>query len=293
MLKWMLRGLALLLCAMGIWYFFIKSYDYKISFRTSAAPGTIYLRALHWKPETATAINKIPYESLVQKVDTTPTEIKWDFTPVNDSITLVQVHSKTLEANFLERLKLLLTKTDQQKKFIAAVKSFRNLIEKDKELFDISIQGEAVIPQTLCACIPLESKMEEKATGMMKNISLLHDYISLNKLELKGNPRVIVTSWDTSTNKIEFDFCFPLNKKGEIFKPEDIIIKKIPSQKALKAIFHGNYIFSHHAWLKLLNYAEINGYEIAGFPLEVFIDNPALGGDSRDWKAEIFLPVKP
>lgn len=294
MRKWISSGLVLVLALAGVWYFLIKSYDYKISFQTTAAPGTIYLRALHWKPERTSTIEKVPYHELTQKLDlqAKPVNLKWEFTPVNDTSTRVEAFVKVTDNIFTERLKLLVGQSAKQEKMAGELESFRDLLEKDDELFYIKVTGEALVPESLCACISLESQMEKKATGMMQNIGLLQEYMRQHELELQGKPRVKVSAWNTNTNQIKFDFCFPLSGEKNLPDTAFIQIKKIPSQKALKAIFRGNYIFSHHAWLQLLNYAEIHGYEMAGQPMEVFIDNPELGGDSRNWEAEVYLPVK-
>ena len=40
--------IVLLLITTGIWYFFIKEYDYLITFKTTNAPGVVYHKLLHW-----------------------------------------------------------------------------------------------------------------------------------------------------------------------------------------------------------------------------------------------------
>lgn len=287
-------GLVTILALAGVWYFLIKDHDYKISFNTTAAPGTIYLRALHWKPDRTNTISKVPYKELLQKLDlgASLVNLKWEFTPVNDSVTRIEASVRSTEDIFLQRLKLLAGQSAQQKRMAEELKTFRDLLEKDRDLFDIQVVGEAMLPEALCACIPLEGQMEKKAAGMMQNIGLLQEYMRQHEQQLDGKPRVQVTRWDYSTNHIGFDFCFPVSSEKDLPDTPLITIKKIPSQKALKALFRGNYIFSHHAWLQLLNYAQIHDFEVAGEPLEIFINNPELGGDSRNWEAEVYLPVK-
>lgn len=294
MRKWISLGLVLVLALAGFWYFLIKNHDYKISFHTSAAPGTIYLRALHWKPDRTSTIAKVPYQELLQKLelDGSPVNLKWEFLPVNDSITRVEAAVQATEGIFLERLKLLVGQSAQQHKMAEELESFRDLLEKDEDLFDIQIEGEAMLPEALCACVSLESEIEKKAAGMMQNIGLLQEYMRQHGLQLDGKPRLKINHWDYSTNRISFDFCFPISSEKQLPDTPLIKIKNIPSQTALKALFRGNYIFSHHAWLQLLNYAEMHDLEVTGGPLEIFIDNPELGTDSRRWEAEVYLPVK-
>ena len=63
-------------------------------------------------------------------------------------------------------------------------------------------------------------------------------------------------------------------------------------KKALKAIYHGNYITSDRAWYALMDYAEKNGIEVVPEPVEVFFNNPNMGGDALNWTAEIYLPIR-
>ena len=65
MRKWIGLGLLVLMALAGCWYFLIKEHDYKISFQTTAAPGSIYVRALHWKPERTKTLDGIPYRELL------------------------------------------------------------------------------------------------------------------------------------------------------------------------------------------------------------------------------------
>ena len=38
----------LLIVAVGTWYFFIKEYDYLVTFETKNAPGIVYQKLLNW-----------------------------------------------------------------------------------------------------------------------------------------------------------------------------------------------------------------------------------------------------
>jgi hypothetical protein len=41
-----------------------------------------------------------------------------------------------------------------------------------------------------------------------------------------------------------------------------------------------------------LDYAKKEGLEVEETPVEVFYNNPNMGADERNWKAEIYLPLK-
>jgi effector-binding domain-containing protein len=105
-------------------------------------------------------------------------------------------------------------------------------------------------------------------------------------------PSVRVRKWKHNSGYLNFYFCFPIEKQQFLPASDSVIYADFKSEKALKAIYYGNYITSDRAWYELTNYAGQNGYEITGGPIEYFYNNPTLGGDESLWKAEVFLPIK-
>ncbi|MEH6777641.1 MAG: AraC family transcriptional regulator, partial [Maribacter arcticus] len=67
--------------------------------------------------------------------------------------------------------------------------------------------------------------------------------------------------------------------------------KKLETTKGIKAIYNGNYITSDRAWYALLRYAKTNGLNVAPNPIEIFYNNPDMGGNSLNWKTEVYLPL--
>jgi hypothetical protein len=41
-----------------------------------------------------------------------------------------------------------------------------------------------------------------------------------------------------------------------------------------------------------MDYADKNDLKISGLPVEVFHNNPNMGGDALKWKTEIYMPLK-
>ena len=125
----------------------------------------------------------------------------------------------------------------------------------------------------------------------MRNFNLLSSFIVKNDISLNGKPMVEITYWNMDNDSIHFNFCYPIIKNDTL--PVDNIIKykNIENKKALKAIYNGNYISSDRAWYALIDYAKNNNIEIEKEALEIFYNNPNLGGNAIKWKAEVFLPL--
>lgn len=296
--KRILAGTVLIiLLVSGIWYFFLKEYDYSVHFNTEAAPGIVYQRILDWEYEQLKhrGNETSPFREIVQKIQLNQRSLLliWKFSPINDSLTRIEASVKNTKDPFNQRWNRLLGKNSQQEIIKGEVERIKNNLEADREFYDITINGEATSPKTTCACIRLENEVGNKAFDMMQNINYLSSYVNLNNLEMAGKPRVQVIEWDLATDYIKFDFCFPIQAPSAL--PEEhisIFIKDMESQKALKATYNGNYMFSHLAWIQLLHYAEIHNIPVEKTPLEIFQDNPEMGGDGRQWTTEIYLPVK-
>lgn len=280
-----------------LWYFGIKENDYTISFETKALPGEIAYRVdspVFDKMEVNSSEIESNLLKIVQEVElgTSTYELIWKIKPKNDSIRGVKVSVTNKNNSIKDRFLLLVGQNNFQKRMSDEIAYFKKALTTNLDLYDIKIEGEKVSPQNTCACIRTESKVDQKAFEMMKTIEILSSYILDNDLKSLGRPRIFIDSWDKITKKTTFNFCFPILEMESYPEHFLIEIKNIPPQKALKASFYGNYMFSHNAWFHLLDYAEKNNIEVeTANILEVFKDNPQMGGNESQWEAEIYLPV--
>ena len=49
---------------------------------------------------------------------------------------------------------------------------------------------------------------------------------------------------------------------------------------------------SDRAWYAIKNYAKNNAIEVLDTPIEVFLNNPNMGGNELDWTTHVYLPIK-
>lgn len=279
------------------WYFLLKKYDYSISFKTDETPGEVYQQLLYYKYnflEEAKYTEKSPFDQLIQNVRVNNNELQltWSFSPKGDSSSLVTASVNSTGNHAFTRLKLLFGQEDVKKVITEEVKQFQIALNEEAELYEIKIEGITTSPATTCACIKFENEVKNKATDMMKNIKHLSVYIQKNELDMTARPRVNVLNWDVESNRIIFEFCFPIDPANLPEEIGRIYLKEFPARRSLLAVYNGNYMYSHLAWVKLLSYAEKEKIPILKEPLEVFNNNPEMGGDARLWEAEIYLPLE-
>lgn len=297
MFKTIVGVAVLVLTLTACWYFAIKKYDYSITFQTHTTAGETYQKLLYYKTGDAQEleiIEKQPFSKIIQngKFLNVPVRLTWQFLKKNDTLSIVQIGVNHLQQPFRERIKVLFGPTPTQREVAHTLSQFQNSLLRDAAFYEVKIIGKTTTPMETCACIDLENEVDKKAFDMMSQIHVLSDYIRNNALEMTARPRIQVNRWDLKTNRISYDFCFPV-KAGSIGKPHPwIVLKNFQGREALKAIYKGNYMSSHLAWIRLLDYAEKNNLQTVQEPLEIFQDNPEMGGDAREWETAIYLPLK-
>lgn len=278
-----------------IWNLFLKPYDYLVTFKARTFPGAINQTIKTWNYSQKGA--KIePSDDLYTLKQTIPFSdstfiYNWKIEPLNDSTSLVKVYITDRDHSFKNRLTYPFFYTDFEKRVKNSITGFSTNLNEHISKFRVQINGESEIAEKFCAYIPIESRQIEKARGMMQYYGLLDNAMAENEMQLDGRPFLLINEWDIKNDRIQYDFCFPIIENDTLFEHPDILFKKIESKKALKATYNGNYISSDRAWYALLDYADKNNIEVDLEPIEIFYNNPNMGGDELKWSAEIYMPL--
>ncbi|WP_297797411.1 AraC family transcriptional regulator [uncultured Eudoraea sp.] len=279
-----------------VWYLFIKPYDYRVTFKTRTFPGTINQSLKIWNStlEDAQIVKQEGLSHLEQKIKFNDSTFlyEWEIIPLTDSTSKVKVYVKDLEHSLQNKIAIPFSHTDFEERTVNTVKDFNEKLNDHISNFRVKVTGESKLPATYCAYVSVKTTQLGKAKGMMYNYPLLNTILSNNGIELNGRPFIEVTQWDMETDSIHYDFCYPIIKSDSLPEHPDLKYKQFNSRDALMAIYNGNYISSDRAWYALMNYATKNDLEVAGLPVEVFHNNPNMGGDALRWKAEVYLPLK-
>lgn len=284
----------------SIWYFIIKDYNYIITFTTSQQPGIVYNHLTKWNNgesinnKVVRIIFQTPFSEIEQEliIDDSIFKINWTLKKMNDTTTLVIAKIKDEQHSFIQNLQVPFYNNAFVKRSLSIVKKFGESLIQNAENYKISEVTKEKIPSKFCAFISLESKLQDKASTMVKNIYTVMNYIKGNNIKLVGDPFIEITEWDVVEDLIKFNFCFPIREQEEYPPTTTVKFKKTEEKAALKAIFNGNYKISDRAWYVILDYAQIRNINIEKLPIEVFLNDPHEGGDELKWKAEIYMPIK-
>lgn len=296
-----LKILSIAIIAIGIWYFFIKDYNYKITFKTKQTPVIVYNEIINWndgrskrEQQVVSNLKKTPFESVYQELKNGDSivNLNWTIKKENDSITVVTLKIKDSKNNFSQNIRALFGNNAFIAKRISKVKELNNKIEEQSKRHKLSSISKTKVPFINCACISLESDLSSKALTMVSNISVLTDYAKNNNIELSGHPFSEVTYWDTESEKIKFNFCFPLEHREKYPENKQLFFKSIKEHLALKTVFNGNYNMSHLGWYRILDYSNRNNINIEKSIIEIYLNDPHQGGNPLDWEAEIYMPIR-
>ena len=286
----------LVILVLGISGWFIsRPYDVKVRLEFRTFPGTIIQTIKTW----GNGLYQVEYVSQDSTVSITQRVlaneithlIDWQLEMKNDSICELTAFISNETGTFGERLMIPFQETRLEASARQLMSEFRLVMKELLNDTKVEVQGITETDSVFCVFMPLESVQQGKAYGMMSSFSLLTDFILENELVSKGPPIIEVEDWSISSDKLLYNFCFPIVPNDSLPVSTYFSYKWMAPKKALKAVYNGNYINSDRAWFALVAFADRNDIAIERKPIEVFYNNPNLGGNETDWKAEIFMPI--
>lgn len=296
-MKKVLLGTGVLLLLVLIGYLFIYPYDYIVRFEARTFPGTINQTIKIWHDEVGVEGEPVVQEDLyhlqqiVRAGDSVYT-YNWEIEPLTDTTSLVTVKIRDRYHSLKNKLAVPFGGSAVEGVSKKTVRDFADRLKTHIGEFRVTIEGEAELPGTFYAYVNVKTDQHHKAGGMMDNFMLLSDILAESGTALNGPPMIVVNEWDRETDSLDFNFCFPIIRSDRLPQYPGVEYRRIFPKPAIKAVYNGNYITSDRAWYALLDYAERNGLEVEDTPVEVFFNNPNLGGNALAWKAEVYLPLK-
>lgn len=292
----------ILLIILAAWYFFLKRWDYKVIFTVPAHSSLAYTfikdhrdwNGKTLKPEQIQFLQEEPWFHLQSELDLQDTNyvFDWHLKQKNDSLTKISVGVMDKERDLVNRLSILLNKTDFEVSIRKNVTIIRDkIIERNKE-FKYRYNGVDSISEIPCVYIPMRSSVRQKADEMIRNVITINMFVKDNNLGLNGDPMVVVKNWTPLSDSIDFDFCFPILHPGLVPPNPDIKVGTVSCRKALNADFFGNYSYSDYSWYRLFEKIQKENLETSGRIIEVFYNDPHNGGDDHNWKAGIYMELQ-
>ncbi len=282
------------------WFLFIKENDYEINFAAKTASATVYQGILDWaksrekaEKEKFVITKKKQFTKLRQTMTAgqSVVEYNWTIESINDSVTKIKVGINDKTNKIWNRIS-----APFGSKFISneiqKIKTFKTGLEEHLSNFKIGKITEGSTTEVFVAYITLETVMQEKAQTMMGSDNIIVGYLHNNKIPIIGKPICEVTKLDLETEKISFNYCFPIDKNTKYIVDKNVKFKTITAKKGLQIDYFGNYRTSDRAWFKVIDYAKKQNIALNMKPIENYLSNPFNGGSESEWKATIVIPFK-
>lgn len=289
-------ALSCLVLVFAVYYLFIRSFEYEVTFRAKTSPGDIIETIRLWDRSLpgAEVVGVDSFRRLEQTIvrDDRRYVYDWHFTPVSDSVTSVRVRISEPAEALMNKVAVPFVTRPIEEHASDIAREFYDVLQQHLAITRVRIVGEVEMESAFCVCSTLATTQVGKADGMMRDFPLLTSFVEQFNLKPDGPPIVSVSAWSHSGDSLRFDFCFPIARNATLPPTNTLAYKEIGGGKALKAEYYGNYITSDRAWYALIQFAEKHGYQAVPLPIERFHHNPNLGVSERTWKADVYLPLR-
>jgi len=279
-----------------IWYFFMKPYDYLVSFKVNTYPGVVNQSIKTWSRnlENSEIIQSDDVYHIEQQLQLSDAlyRYRWVICPTSDSTSKVNVYITNITNSFKNKAQIPFFETAFEKDTKERFLDFNKDLKLHLTDFKVKVVGREKLEPSYIMYMPIKTTQLLKTAGMMSTYPILDNEMTRNTIKSNGRPFLEVTYWNQKNDSIHYNFCYPIIKTDNLPKSSAIKFKYFKGGDMLKAVYNGNYITSDHAWYKLLDYAKNKHMPIVEKPIEVFFNNPNFGGDAYEWKTEVYLPLK-
>lgn len=157
--------------------------------------------------------------------------------------------------------------------------------------FNATISVEEVAPITFAGKeATSDNNVIEISKVMEETYGAIMTAITSNGLNMGGGyPLAISTSYDE--NSLSMICGIPVDD-GSTIEGSEVKIMQSPEGTAIRALHFGDYAMLEATHEQINQYAEYYGYEISGYPWEVYVTDPTLEADTSKWVTEVYYPAQ-
>jgi len=296
-MKKLLAFITLLLVGVLIWFSFIKTYDHQINFEVNLPAGSFYhmlLNSNQWSKKDIRIIDKVLFKSIQMEssINKHDFQLLWELENINNTSAQVHLYYKNKNESLKERFKSLFGQSNNLDTLKVISQSFKQKALSFSKRFQLEINGVETLEKSVFMYVQDQVTRTEMAESMIRNNPILFQKRKDSSVTKNGKTFTKVEHWNPKTDSITFKYAFPVEPKSHYPTDQFVKVDTLHKEKAIKATFHGNYSISDVAWIALHHYAIQNNINIQYSPVEIYHDNPNYGGNSKQWKAEIYMPIK-
>jgi len=243
-----------------------------------------------------------PHTSIDQKITfKTPfgestSEIYWEFIKQGDS-TMVTWGMKG-EQSFMEKAAFVFQEESMNEMmkpmFVKGLDNLEQVIKEKMETYSVNIDGVTQHGGGYYMYVTTASKISQVSERMNKMIGEVQNYMTVNNIEIIGNPFVLYNQWNEDAGTAIYSAA--VFTPSEVITPAESTVLNgyMPNQRTLKTTLKGDYDNLKEAWDSSYSYIEDNGLEADNNaqPFEVYITGPKENANPSKWITNIYIPLK-
>ncbi|SMO66098.1 effector-binding domain-containing protein [Saccharicrinis carchari] len=216
--------------------------------------------------------------------------VYWEFNSVNDSTTSVTWGMKG-EMPFFFRFMTKMMEPLIGMDYERGLKMLKELAEKGYVASKVEIIGIVDAPAIKYMGQKVTCTTDEVSSTMKATFYDLSNYATDKALEHKS-ALTIYHEFDFIYGNVEYTAAIPFNDEIQVEAP--YYVADIPTCKALKIRFLGDYEHIGNAWATGMSYTRTHKIKenksIA--PYELYLNSPVEEPDARKWVTELYMPVE-
>lgn len=244
---------------------------------------------------TQTITESVPYSSISSEIkidDFAPMYGRFNFAPVEGGTEVTWSDSGSMSYPF--NIMNLFTEKMMAPDFEKGLANLKKYVESNPTAAAIGGKGyrlseyvvETTKPQAIIY-ITDSCSMDKISEKMGEMYGKLQAYLGKNKAESMGMPMAIWHNFDR--NNMVFEAAFPVAK--EMPSADGIQSRTMPATKVLAVSHIGPYEAMEKSTEEIMAYMQKQGYEIAGYEFDVYVNDPA-NVKPEELETRIHFPIK-
>ncbi len=146
---------------------------------------------------------------------------------------------------------------------------------------------EVLTPQVQVMSMEVTCTAADISKALGESYGKLMAEVMKQKLTMTGAPMAIYHSY--SDEEVKMEPCIPVQKAGK--SNDDVIAKSLPSVRALKVDYLGNYNNLGDVHDFIAEYAAEEHIRLEGSPWESYVTDPGAEPDTSKWLTQVYYPL--
>lgn len=229
-------------------------------------------------------------KTLIQFDGMDPVEGEWKFENLDQSRISV-TWSFFPKFSFFKRVFGIFVEGQVGQSFETGLSNLKYVVESSKvEEVSLPVKKATLDSMTFYSIRESVNMTEINSEFFATRYAEILDYLGNEKSKITRPPFVVYHKWDEERRTADLEVGIPVN--SDLEGEDNIKRKSLETVEALQVDFYGPYTLTGKAHLAIDEYAEVNGIDLMGISLEIFVTDPSEEADTNKWLTQVVYPLK-